>query len=339
MARSRSPVTQSIKPSDAAASLAGVDPLFSLLEDEETREKIRSWLNWLEQERRASLATLDSYRQDAMAFFKFMRAHRGEILSLSELESLTRSDFRSWMAAERARGLSASSSARALSAIKNLFRYLARRSACANGAIGQLRGPKIPRAVPKPLNVAEALEAIDSVSTLAEEPWVGKRDMALLMLLYGSGLRIAEALSLNRRDIPEQGSIETLRIKGKGNKERLAPMLPTVLDAIRDYRHHLPYGGGAGDPLFVGERGARLNPRIVQRRLADLRLQLGLPESATPHSLRHSFATHLLGAGIDLRALQEMLGHASLSTTQRYTDIDAAGLLDTYRAAHPRAKA
>jgi integrase/recombinase XerC len=306
--------------------------------DRATREAVAGWLGWLERERRAGEMTVRAYRRDGMAFFRFLASHKGEAPTLAMLSELSRADFRAWMAAQREQGLHASSIARSLSSIKSLFRYLAKRRLCENAAIVLLRGPKLPHSVPKPLGLAEASEAVAAASELASKPWMGKRDAALLMLLYGAGLRIAEALSLNRRDISEADSSELLRIQGKGRKERVVPLLSQVAQAIRDYLSAVPYGGGAGDPLFVGARGGRLSPRIAQRTMARMRPILGLPETASPHALRHSFATHLLGSGVDLRALQELLGHASLSTTQRYTDIDATGLLATYHAAHPRAR-
>jgi len=299
---------------------------------------ITSWLQWMERQRRARELTIEAYGRDVAGFLRFLAGHFGQAPSIGMLSQLGRADFRAWMAAERARGLAPASIARGLSSIKNLFHHLARRRLCANGAIASLKGPRLPHSVPKPLTVAEASEAIERVGDLARSPWMAKRDTAILMLLWGSGLRIAEALALNRRDIAAEGPLDALRIKGKGGKERIVPLLPVVLDAVREYRMALPIGGGAGDPLFVGARGGRLNARLVQRAIAQLRAYLGLPETASPHALRHSFATHLLGEGVDLRALQEMLGHASLSTTQRYTDVDAASLIATYKAAHPRAR-
>ncbi len=328
-----------------AGSAAQVTPgnelaagLAHLIAEAEVRQGVTSWLDWLERQRRAGDLTLRAYRQDVIGFFRFLSGHLGEVPSLASLEGLTRADFRAWMAAERARGLGASSIARALSAIKGLFHHLARRRLCANGTIAALRGPRLARAMPKPLTVPEAIEAIAAVGEAAPAIWIGKRDAAILMLLYGSGLRIAEAISLNRRDAPLDGPIDLLRVRGKGGKERVVPLLAQVLEAIRDYLRACPHGGGAGDPLFLGARGGRLNPRLVQRAMQALRPILGLPENASPHALRHSFATHLLGAGVDLRALQEMLGHSSLSTTQLYTEVDATQLIATYQAAHPRAR-
>ena len=204
-----------------------------------------------------------------------------------------------------------------------------------NPAIGSLRGPKIPHGVPKPLSAPQALRTVADAGDLAAEPWIGLRDVAVLSLLYGCGLRMSEALGLNRSAAPFG---DTLRILGKGGKERLTPVLPVVAEAVQAYLAHCPYKLAASDPLFVGARGKRLSPRIVQLGMQRLRGALGLPDSATPHALRHSFATHLLSAGGDLRTIQELLGHASLTSTQRYTEVDAARLLDVYGAAHPRAR-
>jgi len=198
-----------------------------------------------------------------------------------------------------------------------------------------VRTPKVGRSLPRPLAVADALEVVERPRALDEEPWVAKRDTALFTLLYGCGLRIGEALALNRRDAP---SGEPMKVSGKGRKERLVPVLPAVAEAIADYLDACPHPGGDGGPLFLGVRGARLNAGVAQRQMRLLRADLGLPESATPHSLRHSFATHLLAGGGDLRTIQELLGHASLSTTQRYTEVDADRLMEVYRAAHPRAR-
>jgi integrase/recombinase XerC len=223
-----------------------------------------------------------------------------------------------------------------LSAIKNFARFLAKRGLGQNGALAAIRNPKLPRSVPKPLNAVEAEDALEAVAGLHETDWIGRRDLAVLTLLYGCGLRISEALGLARRDAPKPGG--SLRILGKGSKTRVVPVLPIVAEAIQDYIKALPIPCEPEGPLFLGAKGKRLSPRLVQMAMQKLRLQLGLPETATPHALRHSFATHLLAGGGDLRAIQELLGHASLSTTQRYTEVDAAQLLAVYNAAHPRAR-
>jgi integrase/recombinase XerC len=299
---------------------------------------IGQWLSWLRHERRVADLTAEAYARDAGQLLWFLNQHHGELPRLRTLTDLSRADFRAWMASRQSQGIEARSQARSLSAIKSLFRFLAKQDLAANGVISTLRAPKLPRSVPKPLNVGEALEAVDAIASLQDEDWIGKRDAAILLLLYGCGLRIGEAIGLDRRDIPRTCEAATLTVTGKGRKTRVVPLLPQVREAVRDYLAVCPWDGTGADPLFVGAKGARLNARLIQKAMQTLRLALGLPETATPHALRHSFATHLLGAGADLRAIQELLGHSSLSTTQRYTDVDAQHLLSVYGAAHPRAK-
>ena len=296
-------------------------------------EQIEAWRQWLGVERRASAHTLAAYERDLAGFLAFLSEYQGGPPSLANLRSLTRGDLRAWLAARAGRGLKASSTGRALSVLRGFYRFLARRKLVENAAVLGLRNPKMPKAVPKALTQAEAADALENIGELSEEPWVAKRDAALLTLLYGCGLRLGEALSLRRRD---QAGLRSgrLTITGKGRKQRLVPVLAVVAAAVDDYVAACPH---RHDPLFLGVRGGPLNPRIVQGSLQRLRLLLGLPAGATPHALRHSFATHLLAGGGDLRAIQELLGHASLSTTQRYTDVDAAGLLAVYDRAHPRA--
>jgi integrase/recombinase XerC len=305
----------------------------------DTIAQVEAWQSWLKHERRVSAHTLDAYIRDLSGFLRFVAEHRGQPPALADLAGLGRADFRGWLARRGLDGLSSSSTARALSTIRGFFRFLAKRAGVSNGAIASVGTPKVPRSVPRPLSAAEAEDAIDTVHELSDAPWIGKRDAALLVLLYGCGLRISEALSLNRGDVPRKsGEIGTLTVTGKGNKQRSLPLLPVVAEAIAEYLAACPYGGDADAPLFVGARGGRMSPRIAQLRLQQLRALLGLPQTATPHALRHSFATHLLAGGGDLRAIQELLGHASLSTTQRYADVDAAALLTTYDRAHPRAR-
>lgn len=295
---------------------------------------IDEWRRWLSHEKRASRHTLDAYSRDLGAFLSFLAVHLGGQPCLADLESLTAGDFRAWMARRSSDGLSRSSTARAMSVLRGFFRWLEREGYGANHAIRAMRSPRRPQGIPRPLTVGDTALLLDSVDLLPGEPWETQRDLALFTLLYGCGLRISEALGLSRGDAPVGDS---LTVTGKGSKQRMLPVLPVVRDAVRAYLRLCPWQPGGNGPLFVGVRGKRLNPAVAQKRLRELRLLLGLPDSVTPHALRHSFATHLLGGGGDLRTIQELLGHASLSTTQRYTAVDSDSLLATYRAAHPRA--
>jgi len=298
-----------------------------------------AWLAWLGAERRLSAHTTAAYERDARAFLYFLAGHLGRPATLGDLAQLSRADFRAWLAARARAGLSAASTARALSVVRGLFRFVARRAGVANAALAAVGRPRLPSPVPKALSAPEAVEVIAAVRGLSASPWIAKRDAALFTLLYGCGLRIGEALGLNRGDAPRPtaGNLG-LAVTGKGNKERVVPVLPKVAAALEDYLAACPFAGGPGAPLFVGRRGRRMNARQAQLQMQRLRPLLGLPAGATPHSLRHSFATHLLAAGGDLRAIQELLGHASLSTTQRYTAVDTGALLSVYRRTHPRAR-
>lgn len=299
---------------------------------------LQDWQGWLAHERRASPHTRAAYARDLTGFLRFLIEHLGELPSLAALEALRPADFRAWLAARAGRGLQRSSTARALSVVRNLFRWLQSRGFAENPSLAAVSNPRLPRPVPKALTPEEAAEAVAAVGELTEQPWSGKRDTAVLLLLYGVGLRIGEALSLRRRDAPSPGQ-EALVVTGKGGKQRVVPLLPVVIEAVLDYLAACPYRLVPDGPLFLGQRGGALGARQVQQRMAELRVLLGLPESATPHALRHSFATHLLAGGGDLRAIQELLGHASLSTTQRYTEVDVTGLMSVYDRAHPRARA
>lgn len=304
-----------------------------------TRE-VLAWFSYIQSEKRASAKTLEAYRRDMRQFLAFLAQHLGGPVSIADLASLRAADFRSFMAARRREGIESRSLARQLSAIRGLFRFLERKGVLSNPAIGSIRSPKIPHSVPKPLPLSAATR-LTKGETMAEDektpPWVLARDTAILTLLYGCGLRISEALGLQRHDFPDKGQ-DVLTITGKGSKTRIVPMLPIVREAVETYLQLYPHDLPINGPLFVGVKGARLNPRMVQRRLEQARGALGLPDTATPHALRHSFATHLLGAGADLRSIQELLGHASLSTTQIYTEVDQAHLLRQYEMAHPRAQ-
>jgi integrase/recombinase XerC len=315
-------------------------PLARFAAAEDLSAAIGSWLAWLAGERRASPHTVAAYGRDLALFLDFLAEHLGGLPSLVALAGLSTADFRAFLARRAAIPLARTSLARELSVVRGFFRFLDRRkllapSTSSGGALAALRSPKLPPAVPKPLAVEDALGAVATVDTLSQDSWQGRRDVAVLTLLYGCGLRISEALCLTRGEAPLG---DTLRVRGKGGKERLVPVLPAVRAAVADYLAACPWPLPQDGPLFVGARGGPLNPRQVQRQMAALRTCLGLAATATPHALRHSFATHLLGAGGDLRAIQELLGHESLSTTQRYTAVDAERLLAVYDAAHPRAR-
>ena len=298
---------------------------------------IAAWQNWLRHERRAAENTIISYENDLRGFLLFLSKHLGYLPGLGDLTVLTSLDFRSYLAGRNADGLSRSSTARAVSTLRSFFRFLERRNLAENAAIHALRPQKIPRSIPKALSAEDALETVSEVEKLSEETWVGKRDKAFLLLLYGCGLRIGEAIGLNRGHV-DGADRDVIRVIGKGGKERVVPVLPAVQEAIADYLAICPYNLKAEGPLFVGVRGARLNPGVAQKQVRMVRKLLRLPETATPHAFRHSFATHLLAGGGDLRTIQELLGHASLSTTQRYTDVNASQLRSVYANAHPRAR-
>jgi integrase/recombinase XerC len=269
----------------------------------------------------------------------FLADHLGGAPSLKQLARLTPQDVRAFMAARRADGISARSLMRALAGARSFARFLERGGKGKVAALTAVRAPKVPKTLPKPLAVPSAKRIADTGLRAGEdrEPWIFARDAAVLALLYGSGLRIAEALSLKRQDVPAPGAGDVIIVNGKGNKARMVPVLPQVLALVADYLSLCPYQSGPDGPLFLGAKGGPLSPRIIQLTMERLRGALGLADTATPHALRHSFATHLLARGGDLRAIQELLGHASLSTTQIYTAVDTERLLDAYKAAHPRA--
>ena len=297
---------------------------------------IDDWRAWLAHERRISGHTLDGYGRDLRKFLQFITGHLGYPPGLQDLEALKPRDFRGYLASRHAEGLARSSTARAMSTLRNFFRFMERRGVVENAAIGAIKTPKVPHSVPKALTMEDALTTVITVGDLSDEPWIGKRDTAVMLLLYGCGLRIGEALGLDRGQVPEEE--DSIVVTGKGDKQRLVPVLPVVGSAIRDYVEACPFDLAPDGPLFVGKRGKRLQARVIQRQMGILRARLGLPETATPHALRHSFATHLLAGGGDLRTIQELLGHASLSTTQRYTEVDAGRLKAVYDDAHPRAR-
>lgn len=301
----------------------------------EIKQLIAQWQSWLLNERRYSPHTLDAYSRDLSGFFDFAAEHLGKVPETADLAKLEVRDFRAYLSQRAARHIDKSSLARELSTLKNFFKWLARYDILRNPALSVIRTPRRAKVLPKALEVNDTFNVIDEAQNLASNSWQGLRDTAIFTLLYGCGLRISEALSLNVGDI---GNNDFLRIKGKGNKERIVPLLPVVVENINKYLAECPYQPKQGEPLFLGARGDRLVPRIIQRQMQKIRAYLGLPDNLTPHALRHSFATHLLAEGTDLRSIQELLGHASLTTTQRYTDVqietlkkeyDKAGLLSS----------
>lgn len=293
-----------------------------------------AWLHHLGAARGYSAHTLEAYRRDVEAFFAFLNEHHGGSVNFTLLKNLETQDFRAWLSSRLSAGYDPASNARALSSVKQFFRYLEKNHGVSNPYALAVRGPRRKAPLPKALTQGAAREAISHVGELQDEPWVALRDTAMLTLLYGAGLRIGEALSLTRRQV--QGA-DTLMVTGKGSKQRQVPLLPAVRQALADYLHACPHAIGADDVIFVGVKGAPLHRPAFNKQMQKLRGYLGLPENATPHAFRHSFATHLLSQGADLRAIQELLGHSSLSTTQRYTAVDSARLLAAYSAAHPRA--
>lgn len=301
----------------------------------DVRSAVEAWLAWLDGERRLAPNTLLAYRCDLAAFLGFLSGHLGGPPNLRSLAELAPADIRAYLARRGHDGYERTSNARALATIRGFFRFLDRRGLAHVPAVHAVRTPRILRSLPKPLTERDALDAVAAVADLSDEPWIASRDVALLMLLYGCGLRIGEALGLARHQAPAGAP---LIVTGKGGKQRVVPALPAVREAVTAYLRACPYDPGVGGPLFLGARGGRLDPAVAQKQMRRLRALLGLPETATPHALRHSFATHLMAGGGDLRAIQELLGHASLSTTQRYTEVDSARLVAVHRAAHPRAR-
>lgn len=301
----------------------------------QARDALQNWLAHLRALDGAAPKTLEAYARDVTGYLSFLSRHRGGAEGTNALATVPLSDLRAWMAHERARGLGARSLARSLSAVKGFTAYVADRAEGLDAtAVLSARGPKFRRKLPRPLTIDAAAAMIDTVADQPSEPWIAARDRAVITLLYGCGLRISEALGLTGSDYPLP---ETLRITGKGGKTRLVPVLPVAAEAVAAYARLCPFDLTPAEPLFRGVRGGALSPRLMQSAMEKARMQLGLPATATPHAMRHSFATHLLSAGGDLRAIQELLGHASLSTTQAYTGVDAARLMEAYQNAHPRA--
>jgi integrase/recombinase XerC len=288
---------------------------------------ILDWQNWLSKQRNYSSKTLESYSTDLRNFFNFLRKHHEQEADLELLKKLEVRDFRSWLAERKNNDFMQSSNARAISSVRSFYKYLEKHNIIKNDAVGAVRVSNKGKKLPKALSIEQIFRAIDDLNA---DDWVEKRDKAILTILYGAGLRISEVLGLNKNDI---GKNNAITIRGKGNKQRVVPILDNIKNTVKDYLQACPFDD---DALFYGEKGKRLRPELVQKKLRKMRLELGLPDFTTPHALRHSFATHLLADGADLRSIQELLGHESLGTTEKYTHIDFKRLTEGYKKAHPR---
>ncbi|MGW1418877.1 tyrosine recombinase XerC [Bradyrhizobium manausense] len=319
-------------------SKAAAPPLELASADPSIAREMARWLSHLGAERRLSPKTLEAYGRDLRQCLDFLCSHWGERVTLARFANLEATDVRAFMAMRRADDIAGRSLMRALAGLRSFGRFLEREGKGRVGALSAIRAPKVAKSLPKPLPMASAKRLADADERAGEdrETWILVRDAAVMALLYGSGLRISEALGLKRREVPKAGEGDVLVVTGKGNKTRMVPVLQNVLALIDEYVALCPHALPAERPIFVGARGGPLSPRIIQLAMERLRGALGLPDSATPHALRHSFATHLLSRGGDLRAIQELLGHSSLSTTQIYTGIDSERLLEVYASAHPR---
>jgi integrase/recombinase XerC len=319
------------RPEDSKAQLTCAAP--------DLLAEMTHWLSHLRAERRLSPKTLEAYARDLRQCLVFLSEHWGGLVTLKQFAAIEATDVRAFMSARRSDDIGGRSLMRALAGLRSFGRFLEREGKGKVGALAAIRAPKIGKSLPKPIQMASARQMTDADIRAGEnrEPWIWARDAAVMALLYGSGLRISEALGLIRRGVPLPGKGDVIVVTGKGNKTRMVPVLQNVLALIHDYVEMCPHAIAPDGPIFVGARGGPLSPRIIQLTMERLRGALGLPDSATPHALRHSFATHLLTRGGDLRAIQELLGHSSLSTTQIYTGVDADRLLDVYKTAHPRA--
>jgi integrase/recombinase XerC len=317
-----------------AAAETGMNEILVMADDNLLAER-QAWLDSLGGERRLAALTLEAYERDTRQFLQFLSRHVGGSARLDDIGELRPADFRAYLASRRKDGAGARTLGRGMAGLRSFLRHLEKKGLINAAGARAVRSPKQPKSLPKPLSSAQAVLVSSDGGQLAEEPWIAARNAALFSLLYGSGLRISEALSLTRVDFSTGAA--TLRVTGKGGKTRIVPLLAATREAVEAYMKLCPYATGERSALFVGARGGPLQPAIIQRELQKMRSALDLPDSATPHALRHSFATHLLSAGGDLRAIQELLGHASLSTTQVYTGVDAARLLDVFDRAHPRA--
>lgn len=317
----------------AQSSNIGIKPETLALCADDLTERLEQWVDYLRIEKQVSKHTFRAYTGDVTHFLSFLREHIGKEPSLNDISDIKITDFRSWMSKKAMSGASNASRARSLSGVKNFLTWLDKNGILHNAAISVVRSPKQPHKLPRPLLETQAMNVLENADLLCAEDWVGMRDRALFTLLYGCGLRIDEALSLDIKDMPSDGFI---RVMGKGSKERQVPVIDIVEAALKAYLDQCIFPSEPYRPLFVGTRGGRLNQGVAQKAMRSLRSTLGLPETATPHALRHSFATHLLQNGANLREIQELLGHSSLSTTQRYTEINAEELMRVYKSAHPR---
>lgn len=298
---------------------------------DEVKKHINGWLTWLKSERMYSPHTIDAYARDLSSFFKFWNNYLGNKPNFSDLQEIDVRTFRAYLSHQNSRHLTKTTLARELSTLKSFFKYLNRNHIIENTSVSVLSSPKKDKILPKSLDVEQTLELLDKVKDFAKNDWQGLRDVAILTIIYGCGLRISEALAINVGDITHN---DFLKIHGKGDKERYVPVLPVIKTKIDAYLTACPYNQSKGEPLFLGARGERISPRIVQRTLEKARGKLNLPQNITPHALRHSFATHLLAKGTNLRYIQELLGHASLSTTQRYTNVEISHLKKEYEKAN-----
>ena len=294
-----------------------------------------NWLNYLSNIKKLSQNSIISYKNDLSKFFIFLQDYIEKNIGLKEIESIKISEFRSFLTYRRNSEISSNSIARNISALKSFFRFLIKNNKIKESSVFNLKSPKLKKSLPRPINVDLAIQVIKQAEEIEDEKWIGLRNKAILILLYGCGLRISEALSLNYDDVQNEDHI---LIKGKGEKERIVPMMPYIKKGIENYLEACPKEIISGEALFIGKRFSRLSPRIIQYALEKIRTALSLPETATPHALRHSFATHLLDSGGDLRTIQELLGHSSLSTTQKYTKVETSKLLEIYKKSHPLAK-
>lgn len=312
------------------ADTAEIKPDLSALCAPDLAKILQDWHRWLKIEKNLSPHTRRAYQRDVSQFLTFLARHDGRALSIDALSGSSLADFRAWMSRQAIDGASSASRARALSGVKNFIGWMDRQGIAHNASIGNVRSPKQPRKLPRPL---EEIQAFRLLENMPDDTWTERRDKALFTLLYGCGLRIDEALTLNIEDLPRDGF---LRVTGKGNKERQVPVLSQIEPVLENYRKSCPYPEEPARAFFLGAKGKRLNQGVAQKTMRDLRKTLNLPETATPHALRHSFATHLLQNGANLREIQELLGHASLKSTQRYTDVNDAKLMEVYRKCHPR---